>query len=198
MDFILYLVATSIAIIIATTFHEFTRAAVSTALGDPLPRERKRLTLNPLKHFEPVGFILMFAVGFGWGKPVDTSSYRYKNRKQGILLTAILPNVVNLIIAVIAAILSDAVSPTALVLQTILVSIYRYNVLLFVFNLFPVAPMDMVKVLSAVLPANKYYSYSMHEKTIQMVFLFILFLGWVDFIVTPIYGIITTFISFIL
>ncbi len=59
------------AIMVATTIHEFTRAAVSTALGDKIPKEEGRLTLNPIKHFEPIGLILMLACGFGWGKPVE-------------------------------------------------------------------------------------------------------------------------------
>ena len=59
------------AIMVATTIHEFTRAAVSTALGDSLPKERGRLTLNPLRHFEPIGLILMLACGFGWGKRAE-------------------------------------------------------------------------------------------------------------------------------
>lgn len=74
-------------IIVATTVHEFTRAAVSTALGDTLLWNRGRSTLNPVKHFEPIGFLLLFySGGFGWGKPVDTSALYYKNRKRDTLL----------------------------------------------------------------------------------------------------------------
>ena len=65
------------AVIIAATVHEFTRAAVSTVLGDKKPKNEGRLTLNPVKHFEPIGFILMWATGFGWGKPVNTSALFY-------------------------------------------------------------------------------------------------------------------------
>lgn len=197
MDFVFYIIATSIGILIATTFHEFTRAFVSVRLGDNLPKDRKRVTLNPIKHFEPVGFILMFSVGFGWGKPVDTSSYHYKNKKRGILLTAILPNVVNILIAIIAVVVSKRVSSDSLILSTLLVAIYKYNVLLAIYNLFPVAPMDMVKILSAVLPSNKYFTFMQYEKTIQMGFLFILFLGWVDIIVNPLYNLLTTLITMI-
>ena len=86
-------------ILVATTIHEFSRAAVSTALGDRLPRINKRFTLNPFNHFEPIGFILMIVTGFGWGKPVATSASGYKDRKKGSLLTAILPTVINFLIA---------------------------------------------------------------------------------------------------
>ena len=84
------------AIMIATTIHEFTRAAVSSSLGDKLPREQGRLTINPLKHFEPIGMILMLACGFGWGLPVNTSALYYKDRKKGVLITAVAPTIANL------------------------------------------------------------------------------------------------------
>ena len=91
------------AIMIATTIHEFTRAAVSSSLGDKLPREQGRLTINPLKHFEPIGMILMLACGFGWGLPVNTSALYYKDRKKGVLITAVAPTIANLIFAFVFA-----------------------------------------------------------------------------------------------
>ena len=95
----LFILFALIAIIIATTVHEFTRALTSTILGDTLPKQKGRLTLNPIKHFEPIGFILMLATGgFGWGKPVDTTSLYYKNRKRDTLLTAIMPDIANIIV----------------------------------------------------------------------------------------------------
>ena len=69
-------------ILVATTIHEFTRALLSTIFGDNYPKSQKRLTLNPIRHFEPIGFLMMFySGGFGWGKPVETSALYYKNRK---------------------------------------------------------------------------------------------------------------------
>ncbi|MBR6652716.1 MAG: site-2 protease family protein, partial [Anaerotignum sp.] len=89
-------------ILVATTIHEFTRALLSTIFGDNYPKSQKRLTLNPVRHFEPIGFLLMFySGGFGWGKPVETSALYYKNRKRDTLLVAILPSVVNLVMAVV-------------------------------------------------------------------------------------------------
>ena len=71
------------AIFIATTAHEFTRAAVSSALGDNYPKSQGRLTLNPFKHFEPIGFLLLlYSGGFGWGRPVDTSALYYKQKTR--------------------------------------------------------------------------------------------------------------------
>lgn len=163
-------------LIVATTLHEFVRALASTALGDDLPKKQGRLTLNPLKHFEPIGFLLLFySGGFGWGKPVETSGLYYKNRKRDSLIVAILPSVVNLILGMIFL---SVTRWTNGILTDILVYLCYYNVGIAVYNVLPVSPMDCVKVLSVVLPANKYFTYLQYEKMIQMIFLFLLFLGF--------------------
>ena len=173
-------------ILIATTLHEFTRGAVSTALGDKKPKQDKRLTLNPFKHFEPVGFLLMFATGFGWGKPVETSALYYKDRKRDTLLTAILPTVVNFIAAFIFMVLYRVFygDPTGILTILFRRAVY-FNISLAVYNFVPVAPMDCAKVLSVLIPANNYYKYLQYEKVIQMVFLLLLFMGVTDFIFVP-------------
>ena len=79
---LLILVLQAASVLVATTLHEFVRAVTSTLLGDKKPRQDGRLTLNPVRHFEPIGFILAFLTGCGWGKPVETSALYYKNRKQ--------------------------------------------------------------------------------------------------------------------
>lgn len=164
--------------LIATTAHEFTRALVSTRLGDDLPANQGRLTLNPMKHLEPIGFMLLiFIGGFGWGKPVETSALYYKDRKKGILMTAILPSVVNLVLAALFMILYRTVGDANAYVAMLLMYCYYYNVALVVYNCVPVVPMDCVKVLSVVLPANQYYKFLQYEKTIQMVFLLLLFFG---------------------
>ena len=147
------------AVIFATTLHEFSRAAVSTILGDKKPKNEGRLTLNPIKHFEPVGFILMWATGFGWGKPVETSPMFYKNRKRDTLITAIAPTVINLIAALISSVIYslaplDEMGIVGILLSYLLVSIKQFNIYIAVYNIVPVSPMDCVKVLSCVLPAN--------------------------------------------
>ena len=179
------------AVIFATTLHEFSRAAVSTALGDKKPKNEGRLTLNPIKHFEPVGFILMWATGFGWGKPVETSPMFYKNRKRDTLITAIAPTVINLIAALVSSVIYslaplNEMGIVGILLSYLLVSIKQFNIYIAVYNIVPVSPMDCVKVLSCVLPANSYFKYIQYEKIIQMVFLLLLFMGYTNFIIKPI------------
>lgn len=164
------------AVMIATTIHEFTRAAVSTALGDKIPKEEGRLTLNPFNHFEPIGMIIMLVSGFGWGRPVNTSSLYYKDRKKGVLITAIAPTVANLVLAVIAVLLA-ALSSNIYWLSVFLMRISYFSCCLVVYNFLPVEPMDCVRVLSVVLPANSYFKLIQYSKFIQMAFLFLLFVG---------------------
>ena len=179
-------------LLVATTVHEFTRAAVSTAFGDHLPKSQGRLTLNPLKHFEPIGFLLLFYTGgFGWGKPVETSGLYYKNRKRDTLLTAILASVVNFALGLIFVCLFPRFDGYA---RYVIEYLCLYNVGIAVYNILPVSPMDCVKVLSVVLPANKYFTYLQYEKMIQMIFLFLLFLGFFGGIFTGItYAVINFF-----
>lgn len=179
MNYLIAFLCSIPGILVATTMHEFTRALTSSAFGDQLPKNTGRLTLNPLKHFEPIGFLLLFYTGgFGWGKPVETSGLYYKDRKRDTLLTAILPSVFNLLLGIIFLgiflSLSDAVGYH---FSMVLYYLCFYNIGLAVYNVLPVSPMDCVKVLSVLLPANKYYTYLQYEKMIQMVFLFLIFLG---------------------
>lgn len=181
-------------IIVATTVHEFTRALLSTIFGDNYPKSKGRVTLNPVKHFEPIGFLMMFySGGFGWGKPVDTSALYYKNRKRDTLLVAILPSVVNLILGILflSVYMRTGGSHHLSVLFNYMA---YYNVGLAVYNLLPVAPMDCVKVLAVLMPANQYFRYMQNEKLIQMIFLFLLFFGLITgFMDGIIYGVLHLF-----
>ncbi len=164
------------AIMVAVTIHEFTRAAVSTAFGDKLPKEKGRLTINPIKHFEPIGMILMLACGFGWGKPVETSALYYKDRNKGVLMTAVMPTVANLVFAFVFMAVASLTSGIYL-LSAFFMKISYFCLCLVVYNLIPVEPMDCVKVLSVLMPANSYYKLIQYEKLIQMIFLLVLFFG---------------------
>lgn len=178
------------AVIFVTSLHEFSRATVSTMLGDQKPKNEGRLTINPAKHFEPIGFILMWATGFGWGKPVETSPMFYKNRKRDTIITAVMPSVINLVFAAVASVLYGVVSSGtgigAVIIAVFLSAVKRYSVSIAVYNILPVAPMDCVKVLSCILPANTYFSYMQYEKIIQMIFLLVLFMGYISDFMNPI------------
>ncbi len=180
--------------LLATTAHEFARAALSVAFGDNYPKSQGRLTLNPIRHFEPIGFLLLYySRGFGWGKPVETSALYYKDRKRDTLLVAILPSVINLLLGLLF-LLAYRLVPGGEVVQAVIYYVAYYNIALAVYNILPVAPMDCVKVLSVLLPANQYFKYMQNEKLIQMIFLFLLFFGVVTgFMNVLIYGVMGIF-----
>ena len=184
-------------IIVATTVHEFVRALFSTIFGDNYPKSQKRVTLNPIKHFEPIGFLLMFySGGFGWGKPVETSALYYKNRKRDTLLVAILPSVVNLVLGIVFLFVYLTLEKNGGNYYVVALLNYMayYNVGLAVYNVLPVAPMDCVKVLAVLMPANQYFRYMQNEKMIQMIFLLLLFFGLITgFMDSIIYGILNVF-----
>ncbi|MEY8320001.1 site-2 protease family protein [Lachnospiraceae bacterium 46-61] len=168
---------------VVVSCHEFTRAAVSIALGDNTPKNEKNLTLNPLKHTEPVGAILfiitsLFGYGaFGWSRTVHTSSLYYKNRKRDTLLVTILPSVANILLAFIALIIWKILPFNNSMIATFLNLLIVYNVSFTVCNCLPVPPMDCVKVLSVILPAKQYFTYMQYEKIIQVLFIFLLLFG---------------------
>ena len=184
---LLILVLQAASVLVATTLHEFVRAVTSTLLGDKKPRQDGRLTLNPVRHFEPIGFILAFLTGCGWGKPVETSALYYKKRKQGILITAIAPSVANLVLAFVCGrLLRHGLFGSSYYLQAFFSLMVQLNVSLAAYNLMPVTPMDCLKVLNAVLPANTYFSYLQYEKIVQMIFLLLLFFGYTSIVFGPI------------
>lgn len=190
MSIILNLLLRVPCVLFATTLHEFVRAAVSTALGDKKPKNEGRLTINPVKHFEPIGFILFLATGFGWGQPVQTNALFYKNRKRDTLITAISPSVANILAAILFAFLLRVIDVQSTISNIILLSLIRFNVSLAVYNIVPITPMDGLKVLSTIMPANTYFSYIQYEKIIQMIFLLLLFMGYTNVIFSPVISVI--------
>ena len=94
------------AILLAFTFHEYAHAITADRLGDKTPRFQGRLTLNPIAHIDPIGFLLILLVGFGWAKPVQTNPSAYKNYYKDDLKVSIAGPIANLILGFLFAILS--------------------------------------------------------------------------------------------
>lgn len=150
-----------IAILVALSAHEFMHALAGTLLGDSTAKNQGRLTLNPLAHIDVVGFMALILIGFGWGKPVPFNPYNLKYKKWGPSLVAVAGPSANLVIAFSSAatlkILNTTLNlPDGNLLLQFLHLLLLINIILMVFNLLPIPPLDGSKVLFAFLSSPKY------------------------------------------
>ena len=144
-----------VAIVASFTLHEFSHALAGTLQGDDTAQRMGRLTLNPLAHIDPIGFLAMITVGFGWGKPVPFNPYNLKNQKWGPTLVAVAGPGANVVLLVLSALVLRAVVGAGLPSDNTLVFflsvMITFNAALFIFNLIPVPPLDGSKFLLSVL-----------------------------------------------
>jgi len=171
------------ALVLGISFHEFSHAYVADTLGDGLPRRMGRVTLNPLAHLEPLGTMMMLLVGFGWGRPVPVNPNATRNPKATLGLTSAAGPLSNFLVAALAGLplkldLVEWVSPFDKARAEILafngwtineyVSVYLSAIVLFslilgVFNLIPIAPLDGFKVAVGFLPRDLSIEFSKLE-----------------------------------
>ncbi|MBE6052238.1 MAG: site-2 protease family protein [Clostridium sp.] len=155
------------AIIIAFTFHEYAHAKMADKLGDKTPRFQGRLTLNPAKHIDPIGFLLVLIMGFGWAKPVETNPNMYKDYYKDDLKVSLAGPMMNLLLSIVGCFIwvflikiqytSSVKIP--LIITDIFRVIFSLNVGLFVFNLLPIPGLDGFWILRDIKP-NLFYKYS--------------------------------------
>ncbi len=173
------------AILIAIVFHELAHGFTACLLGDPTAKNEGRLTLNPIKHIDPVGFLVFIFVGFGWAKPVPVNTSYFKNRKLGTILVSIAGPLTNFILAIIAAfILSLGIIRSRLILEIVLNTIL-YNIVLGVFNLLPFPPLDGSKVLASLLPTKFEVMFYKHERYVYILLLILFITDGINVILSP-------------
>ena len=151
-------VAFVIAVIVAITFHEFSHAAVATMQGDQTARSQGRLTLNPISHLDPLGSIALVLAGFGWGRPVPFSPTQLRNRRFGAALVGLAGPAANFLLAIAAVIALRIIYPSAVTADfsvILLDMLVTLNVVLGVFNLLPIPPLDGSRLLAILLPPSR-------------------------------------------
>ena len=143
-----------VALVIGITFHEFSHALVADQLGDHRPRALGRVSLNPAAHIEPIGALMFLIAGFGWGRPVPVNVYALRPGRIGMAMVAAAGPLANVAVAVVAAVLYRVLEMAGVggLAVEIAVWIVYYNVLLAIFNLIPIPPLDGYNALLAFLP----------------------------------------------
>ncbi len=149
LETILIYLSLFLAIMLTIPVHEFSHAFVAVKCGDNTPKFSGRYTLNPLKHFDLVGLIMMALVRFGWAKPVPINPYNFKKRRLGVFLTSIAGPLSNLVIAFVCMplyLLAARFLPNMLLFDEFIILFFNamvwLNISLFLFNLLPIFPLD--------------------------------------------------------
>jgi Zn-dependent protease len=191
----------SIAVfVIVIVAHELAHGYVAYKLGDPTARNAGRLTLNPLAHADPIGTVLLPAlliisrspVVFGWAKPVPVNPYNFKDPRKGMLLTSIAGPGANIVLAVIfAAAFKTGLFPPRSIPGMFLLYGVIISLVLGVFNLMPIPPLDGGGIVSAMLPEKAARRFNQLERYGFIILIGLLYLGLFDRVILPLVGILT-------
>ncbi len=179
------------AIVIGLTFHEYAHGRMADYLGDDTPYYQGRLTLNPLPHMDWLGFLMLMLAGFGWAKPVQVNPYKLRGGvKKGMLLVSVAGPLMNILLAFLAMIALRVVAPyqgmewasyTIMLLEPLI----WINLVLAVFNLIPVPPLDGSKILAGILPDRGASIMYALEKYGILILLLLLITGVISKILIP-------------
>lgn len=170
--------ASIVVVFTALPIHEVAHGFIASKLGDPTAKNLGRLSLNPLAHFDPIGTTMLLLFGYGWAKPVPVNPYYFKNRKNGMALTALAGPMANILLAAVCLLLSKTVYYFApvndffSVLSQVLSIIININITLAAFNLIPIPPLDGSKIIGFFLPMHIYYRMENWFARYQQMFLY--------------------------
>ena len=210
MDYIISLLLCLPIMLLSLSLHETAHGFAAYKLGDPTAKNMGRLTLNPIKHLDPIGFLCMILAGFGWAKPVPVNSRNFKKPRRDIALTSIAGPLSNLILAFIFVIIFRFTEePLARMIYSsnmiagrfsarlayytyvLLYIAIQLNINLAVFNLLPIPPLDGSKLLYMFLPPKVYFKIAPYERYISLGFMLLLATGVIYPVIETVSGFIT-------
>ena len=177
------------ALVVAITIHEFSHALAADRLGDPTPRLQDRLTLNPMAHLDPIGTLAILIFRFGWGRPVQFDPYNLQNPIRDSALISLAGPASNILLATVVSILMRIIEfslsgVVSLFLLQFFQQLIIINVILALFNLIPVHPLDGFKIVGGLLPKDKAHDWYELERY-----------GFIFLIVMMVSGVIGTIIE---
>ena len=191
--FIIQLLLSLPIILLSLSVHETAHAIAANKLGDPTAKNLGRITLNPVKHLDPIGFICMLLCGFGWANPVPINSRYFKKPRRDMAISAAAGPISNVLLAFVFALLlrisyevlpSMITTQSALELANIFVTFLSIgvslNITLAVFNLLPVPPLDGSRMLYVFLPPKQYFGVMKYERYISLGIMLLLLIGVLD------------------
>lgn len=181
------------ALVFSIVIHEIAHGYAAYRLGDPTARDAHRLTLNPLAHIDPMGSVLLplflvltnSPVLFGWAKPVPFNPAYFRNVKKGTMIVGAAGPAANLVLALIAGTLFRILTPDGII-GLFLVHACIINVVLAVFNLVPIPPLDGSRIVVGFLPAHLAPKYLSIERYGFFIIIALLYLGVLDYVIWPI------------
>ncbi len=180
----------------ALTIHEYSHGMVAYRLGDPTARDLGRLTLNPLKHLDPLGVLAFIIMKIGWAKPVPVNPRYFKNPLKDMIWVALAGPAANIMTAIASSLLAQlllvfaAFIPTGIIhplFQMLGASIW-INIILAVFNLLPIPPLDGSKVLMGILPPRQAALFARLEPFGFLILLALFYTGIIQKVIMPIVG----------
>jgi len=174
----------AVSIVYALALHEYAHALAADLQGDRMPRAFGRLTLNPAKHLDPLGTLMIFLVGFGWAKPVEFRPSALSSKRFGAAIVALAGPMMNILLATLAALVLAvfSIDPFESVTGTFLRYFFSLNVLLAVFNLLPLPPLDGSRLLTIFLPPDRQGIIYFLDKYGFIILLALVFFGGIRFI----------------